>query len=882
MPRPKVSFVTFSIDGREVSAPEGSMLVDGAKDGDVEIPVFCYEPKLGQPVGACRMCLVEIEGIPKLQTACSTPVKDGMVVHTQTDRVHDAQRAVVEFLLVNHPLDCPVCDKGGECPLQDITYGWGPGTSRFIEPKRHFKKPLELSPLIAIDRERCILCYRCVRYSQEVAEDYQLVLLERGAHSFVGTFDGHPYVAPFSGNIIELCPVGALTGRTYRFRARPWDIENGGTICTMCPAQCNVNLTVRDERVMRVLARDHDEVDDGWLCDKGRFAFQHVHSDERIVTPLVREGTELVPASWEKAIRVAGGALGKAGARTAALAGGETSNEEAFLLQSLVRDGLGSPHLSAQAAAEPPAELMRALAAPALQATVPDLEFAHAVLLLGVDPIDDAPVWDLRIRKGVRRRGVKVAVAGARPTALDPSATAILRHAPDAGEALLVALDAALSGDEGNLGGAASAAGSNAQSVRDLVELLQGAGQDLVIVYGEGALTEGGARALLNVADRLGLAGRDGAGLLGVPASANGRGLREAGFAAGHGPGYAAVATAGSDARGIAEGLAAGDLSVVWLHHVDVLRSHPDRALWDAALHRAQTVIAVETVLTDTVRAHADVVFPAEAYAEKEGTVTHPDGRVQRLRPAIGRPRGKRLRESGSAAGVRAIWQVIADVARAAGLEANVPSGGAATAQLFGAIPFYAGLTLDEIGGRGVRWQETEAGAAWGDGAWRPAGLSVPDAAPAPNGRLRLGTFRTLWASKEVDASPSLQFLRARPVAELSPADADALGIADGDRIEVVAGDARVQAPAKLRASVPGGSVFLAAGTHEQPANLLTERLVEIRRVAPASANGHGPSALAAQLQPAVEGLAEPPASAPMDIPPTAGGRETIGGGDRG
>src|ERR671926_1559487 len=179
MPRPEQKLITFAIDGLEVQAPEGMMLADAAKWGDVEIPVFCYEPKLGNPVGACRMCLVEIEGIPKLQTGCSTPVKDGMVVHTQTDRVHQAQRAVVEFLLINHPLDCPVCDKGGECPLQDITYGWGGGTSRFIEPKRHFKKPLELSPLIAIDRERCILCYRCVRFSQEISEDYQLILLER-------------------------------------------------------------------------------------------------------------------------------------------------------------------------------------------------------------------------------------------------------------------------------------------------------------------------------------------------------------------------------------------------------------------------------------------------------------------------------------------------------------------------------------------------------------------------------------------------------------------------------------------------------------------------------------------------------------------------------
>ena len=324
------------------------MLVDAAKHGDVEIPVFCYEPKLGNPVGACRMCLVEIEGIGKLQTGCSTPVKDGMVVHTQTDRVKEAQRSVVEFLLINHPLDCPVCDKGGECPLQDISFGWGGGISRFIEPKRHFVKPLELSPKIAIDRERCILCYRCVRFSQEVAEDYQLVLLERGAHSFVSTFDGHPYVAPFSGNIIELCPVGALTSRSYRFRARPWDIEDAGSVCTLCPAQCNVSLTVRDERVMRVLARENDEVDDGWLCDRGRFAYpalargdgaqrahaggsievlpgnpaasngdgaHGVHVGMRVSQPPLRDGGELRPVTWERALDEAA-ATSNARART--------------------------------------------------------------------------------------------------------------------------------------------------------------------------------------------------------------------------------------------------------------------------------------------------------------------------------------------------------------------------------------------------------------------------------------------------------------------------------------------------------------------------------------------------------------------------------------
>jgi NADH-quinone oxidoreductase subunit G len=491
---------------------------------------------------------------------------------------------------------------------------------------------------------------------------------------------------------------------------------------------------------------------------------------------------------------------------------------------------------------------------------VPDLEFAHAVLLVDCDPIDDAPVLDLRVRKGARRRGVKVAVASARPTALDPQAAAVLRYAPGAGEALLVALDAALAGDEGNLGGAATAAGSNAQSVRDLATWLREAGEDLVIVFGERTMTARGARALLNLASRLGLPGRAGAGLLELPSSPNGRGLREAGFAPFHGPGYAPVATEGVDAAGIAAGLASGSLSTVWLHHADPVRAFPNRALWEAALGRAQTVIATESVLTDTVREHADVVFPAEAYAEKEGTLVHPDGRVQRLRPAIGRPKAER---GLSGSGVRPLWQVVAEVAERAGAPARVLTGPMASARLFAAVPFYAGLTLDALGGRGIRWPETEAGMAWQPEPWTPARLDVPEAAAtASDGALRLGTFRSLWASKEVDVSPALQFLRARQVVELSPGDAEALGIREGDRVEVGSNGTRVQGPVRLRAAVPGGTVFLAEGTHEEPANALTEPLVEVRRVGEAALAGA--SAAPAQVTPAAEGLAEPPPSAPQ------------------
>jgi NADH-quinone oxidoreductase subunit G len=760
MPRPEPRTITFTIDGREVQAPENTMLVDAAKHGDVEIPVFCYEPKLGQPVGACRMCLVEIEGIPKLQTGCSTPVKDGMVVYTQSERVKTAQQSVVEFLLINHPLDCPVCDKGGECPLQDITFGWGGGISRFIEPKRHFVKPLELSPLIAIDRERCILCYRCVRFSQEVSEDYQLVLLERGAHSYVSTFDGHPYVAPFSGNIVELCPVGALTSRPYRFRARPWDIEGAGSICTLCPAQCNVTVTVRDERALRVLARENDEVDDGWLCDKGRFAYQSFHVDERITEPLVRDGGELRPVSWERALSEAAAGLKRAGAHAAAIAGAGTTNEEGLLLARTLRDGLGSPHLDSRRAGTLPLELHRALGDPRLQATVSDLEFAHAVLVIAADPVNDAPVLDLRLRKGIRRHGLKLAIASPAPSSLDPGAAAAVRIAPGAGAIFVAALSAALTGAE-NAEGLARDAGAEPQAVSELAALLRGPHTDdseqtdaheVVILWGErlaaGPNGEAAVRALLDIAAALGMADTQGAGLLEIPAASNGRGLREAGVLPNAGPGLSQPGGEGRDAHAIAQGLADGELSALYLLHSDPLRDLPDGELWEQALASAGTVVAHASFLTEGIREHANVVFPAEAYPEKEGTIVHPDGRIQRLRPAIAHP--------GS---VRSEWQVLAELAARVGLDLDVLSGSMVSKLLFEAVPFYAGLTLEEIGGRGVRWQERDAAASF------PAADVAEGAAQlvqTPPNMFEWAGFRSVWDAPEVEFSPALEFLFPR------------------------------------------------------------------------------------------------------------------------
>jgi len=337
--------VTVTIDERTVEVPKGTGLVETAAAAGVEIPVFCYEPRLGPAYGACRMCLVEVEGMPKLQAGCTLTAQDGMVVKTArtSEQAATGQNATLEFILVNHPLDCPVCDKGGECPLQDLTFRYGPGNTRMTFPKRTFEKPIPISPLIALDRERCILCYRCTRFSESVAEDGQLVAVNRGAGSVIATFEDEPYRGTFSGNVTELCPVGALTSTQYRFEARPWEIQNVPTVCGLCPVGCNISATTREGKVKRILSRNHPEIDEGWLCDKGRFAFDHLGARDRITAPLEKAGPRrFEPLSWEDALERAEELLRRGGASTVtALSGGE-SVEEAYALAKLLRQGLGA------------------------------------------------------------------------------------------------------------------------------------------------------------------------------------------------------------------------------------------------------------------------------------------------------------------------------------------------------------------------------------------------------------------------------------------------------------------------------------------------------------------------------------------------------------
>ncbi|MBU3690522.1 MAG: NADH-quinone oxidoreductase subunit NuoG [Solirubrobacterales bacterium] len=833
MPRTQPNRITLTIDGREIEADEGTMLVDAAREGDVEIPVFCYEPKLGEPVGACRMCLVEIEGIPKLQTSCSTPVRDGMVVHTRTDQVKEAQESVVEFLLVNHPLDCPVCDKGGECPLQDISMGWGPDRNRMVDQKRHFEKPVPLSPLVAIDRERCILCYRCVRFSQEVSEDEQLQLLERGDATFVGTFDDRPYIAPFQGNITELCPVGALTSYTYRFRARPWDIEQGGSVCTLCPSQCNVSFTVRDEQVARVLARDNPEVDDGWLCDKGRYAFQAMYADDRVLGPEVTSDGHSTPASWQEAEETAAEGLASAGSRTAILVG-DASNEEGYLLQRILRQALGSGDIDSRRGPGVDGDAALKLADPAISAQTSDIDTADLVIVVGTDPIQSAPSFDLRVRKAVRRNGTALAVASDRPGALEGGATEVVRFPPGGAPAFLEELAGKVKRGRAKTGLAGLIADS----------------EQTVIVWGERIVQGAGGRAaveaLVELSEAAGLADQEGSGLIGIPDNANGRGLREVGCLPDAGPGLSPTGP-GRDAGAIREGLESGELEAVVLFGVDPIRDLPDPEGWRRALEAAGHVVAFSLARNESTE-FADVLLPLESHAEKDGTVTHPDGRIQRVRPSARRP-GE----------VRPVWQVLTELAAMLGSSTGITSTPEALEAVASAVPFYAGLTDSEIGGRGVRWQERPAAKDLGTpspdltlyatapGPFSPlgsgaAGLEADEASvlepasgvgrshtdssggttppssvsdlPTPkDGQLLLGTYPNLWADQVVESSPALRFLVPAQRLEISGPDATRLGLSTGDEVSVRSGEESVNARVAVRAAMPEGACFLIEGT---------------------------------------------------------------------
>jgi NADH-quinone oxidoreductase subunit G len=518
--------VTITVDGRPVEVQRGELLIDACERNDAYIPRFCYHPRM-EPVGMCRMCLVEVDTGrgPALQPSCMINVAPDMVVDTTSDLVAKAQDGVLEFLLANHPLDCPVCDKGGECPLQDQTMAYGPGESRWVEEKRHYEKPIEISPLVLLDRERCILCDRCTRFASEVTDDPLIHFVNRGSNTEVNTFPGEPFSSYFSGNTVQICPVGALTASPYRFRARPWDLERTESTCTTCSVGCRVTLESSRDRLVRINGVDADPVNWSWLCDAGRFGFEATNSEDRVTEPLRRDpGGSFEPLRWSAALAVAADALAAADPqRVAVLGGARLSDESAYAWAALAKGVIGTDHVDAQLGDGLPAAVLDLPGATIDEVCAP----GGTVLYVGPDPKEELPVLFLRLKHAAERDGVRIIEVTPTATSLAPYAALGVHARP--GELAAVAR-AITTGDVA----ADGVGGVDAGTLRSAAALVDEAQGPVRIVVGRANLAESG-QVVLDAA--LEFAALAGATFLPVLRRANVRGALGAGLSPGRLPG---------------------------------------------------------------------------------------------------------------------------------------------------------------------------------------------------------------------------------------------------------------------------------------------------------------------------------------------------------
>jgi NADH-quinone oxidoreductase subunit G len=795
--------VTLTIDGVTVSVPKGTLIVDAAKRIGNDIPVFCYHPKL-KPVGMCRMCLVEVGRVqkdratgqvlldeqgnprvvfgPKLETACTTPVEDGMVVIGESSKVKEGRDDIIEFILTSHPLDCPVCDKGGECPLQNLTLRHGPGQSRFLfEEKMRLDKHVPLGKpeeaLIYLDRERCIQCARCTRFCDEIVDDHVLGFYERGRRLEIVTFSEPGFDSKFSGNTTDICPVGALTTRDFRFGARPWELTPAASICNHCPVGCNVMFSTRREArsggqpvIKRVMPRQNEQVNEIWICDKGRFGYHFVESAERLRTPLVRRGGALTEASWDEALALVTEKFKAAGRGLTALLGDRLSNEDLFAARSVVTALGGAVELNSNMGGGDLVQLAGVGAGTNFSALGRDA----AILVVASDLEEEAPLWWLRVKQAADR-GATLIVANARPTKLDRAAKFKVRY--EYGQEVATVLGMLVAGSS-------EAADAFAKA------------ENAIILFGREGLDFAGTTALAQACANLLSAtnhyGRPNNGLIAVWPRANTMGAWDMG-----------VRPSG---RPLSEVFAGA--SAAWIIAAD--------PVGDGALEALPAFTVVqELFLTETAK-RADVVLPAAAWAEREGTYTNGERRVQRFYPAVP-AKGQSKPDCGIAAliGARAgirlprfPAQIFLEIAKT--------------------VPAYAGLNYGElakvekqwpdVGGRDLYYGGTSYNNEQGLGVQLKSGVErgmalAPHEVRAPvsvfNGLTLVPT--TLLYDRGATFLPS-QLMHPRvppPHVVLNPADAARLGVAEGDDVALSFDGANVVVKAWVSDRAPEGVALM-------------------------------------------------------------------------
>ena len=787
--------VTLTIDGRTVQVPRGTLLVEAAKTVGIEIPVFCYHPKL-DPAGVCRMCLVQIEKFPKPATACTTPVAEGMVVHTQNELVNDLRKGVLEFLLINHPLDCPVCDKGGECDLQDLTFEHGPSTSRLQDAKIQQAKSVDLGNFIVLDNERCILCRRCVRFDDEIATEGNLIVEERGHHNLITTLADERYDSYFSGNTIELCPVGALTSEIYRFKARPWDLSQVDSVCSGCSVGCNTKEEFRHGQLLRVTSRENPAIDDGWLCDRGRFNYKFVQGEERITKPLVRKKGQLQPATWSEAITAVADEV-KAiktevgGRGFGVIGGGKLTNEEAYLLQKFARVALGTNNVDHRVGDQ----IIASIGNFAGKQT--DLSDANMIIVLDTDPAESAPVMDLRIRRMTDRKKAKVAVIGSvMPKYRGKHARVQLKPGQVVGA--IAALTAAVTT------GKAKASAADTEAIQQLAQLIKSAGKKVTIVWGGNDAAAG--RALVDLGNALKGAGHS-VHILIPGAQHNSRGAEAMGVLPNMLPGFANLAeTKGREAIGQAwnvrhlsaeaglttgamlQAAAEGDIKMLFVVGANLLNTYPDRKLVEAAIAKA-FIVNIDLMPNETVM-QSCVVLPAQTLTEKSGTYTTLDGVVQTIKAA------KKAEGSAQADG-----DILVALAQALGIKLAISPT----------------ETTWEIAKVAAKLEEGKVlnGAPV---TLLPQGAVSP---ATPEGLVLVPVTKLYAGGSTAQFDAEFNHVLPKPEGFFNPADAKALGLKDGEQVELTAGGASIRVTVKQSRTVVPGTVQAIKGLTAAPVNAL-------------------------------------------------------------
>jgi NADH-quinone oxidoreductase subunit G len=831
-----VDTMKITVDGKVMEAKKGEMVIAAAERGGVYIPRFCWHPRM-RPVGMCRMCLVEVKG-PRgmaLMPACYVPVADGQEIVTDSPKVKKAQDGVLEFLLINHPLDCPVCDRGGECPLQDQTFAFGPGESRFVEEKRHWAKPIPINPLVALDRERCIQCSRCTRFADEVAGDAMIDFIGRADMTEVNTFPDRPFTSNFSGNIVQICPVGALTATPYRFRARPWDLDVVESTCTACAVGCRMALQSSSNRLIRHLGIDSEPVNHGWLCDKGRFGYEMTDAADRLRQPLVRRDGALVEASWNEALDAAASGLRRirdtsGPAALGVLGGARLANEDAYAWAKLAKGVLGTDNVDCQMGDGLPAEVVLGLP----RATIDEACAAGAVVLLAPDLKEELPVLYLRLREAAVDGGLKLIEISPAGSGLSRHAEVRLQYRPGEVAAVVRALAAERVPEEG-------AGGVSAADIGAAAEVLGAAGS-VVVVLGRASLAESAE----TVADAAGVLANALPDATFLPALRRGNvhGALDMGLAPGLLPGRTSLddgrtwfagawgqvpAAAGLDAAGILRAARDNGIQGLVLVGADPASDFPDRSLARAGLAGVGFSVVVDLFgggpdgFPD-----ADVILPAAGYGERPGTTTNLEGRVSRL--------GQKVTAPGTA---RPDWMIAADLAARMGgdlgftslddiaveIERLAPAHAGVTPQLLARPGFRDGVVvpLDGSGptdsgrpkeaievaaneahlGRAVEENVPDADAPLAPLAGAPvaptggaesrppllrfrAGAPSRPAPPVDAYSLRLVAVRGLYdAGALVRHSPSLAALAEGPRLRVNPADLGRLGVTTGQRVRV-------------------------------------------------------------------------------------------------